>query len=166
MVNKQDKAILKLIFKPITKIFESSLLFHVIVCIVTAIIYGLYLYIKPEVDLENNYIDILNTIGILSTFIIFVSERIDIKDLIKMTNTVSIKGVFKEHIITEADYLINTFMSFITIELLLLAIQYLLLIFELMRIYLLIWSIVYLIFGFLLIIGIWHGIEINKKTDK
>lgn len=163
MISEQDRAIFKIIFKPIKKVFDSSVFFHAVVLTVAIAIFCTYTYVKPNINLENEYISILNTIGILSTFIIFVSERVEIKDLLHMKKKVTIRRFGKEVTTTESDYLINTFMSFITIELILLAIQYVLLVFDLVYMFLLIWSIIYLIFGFLLIIGIWHGIAIYKK---
>ncbi|MDF9824488.1 putative neutral ceramidase superfamily lipid hydrolase [Breznakia sp. PF5-3] len=144
--------------KKIRQIFtESYKSIHFIPWIISILIFVIFFLIKNDAIIKNitdNYLEILNAISILSTFFLFGMENIDFKKMLKKLSVQrKTKGIF----ITEGTSLINTYYSFLLIQVFLISVQYLLFLFSIYFVFLLILTIMYMIIGFLFVILSWHG---------
>lgn len=158
---------MKLLFKFTMKLFKQSYYSirsaHYLVLLLSFLIYYLFKD-KINIDFSKEYISILNTVGILSTFYILAIEKLNFKELVSRYKNMVKSGILfgRKTKISQGDQITNTFFSFIIIEVVLLSVQYILYIFNLIYPLLLILSIMYMTVGFILAIGTWHGIEIIK----
>ncbi len=168
---KSVKLILMLFLKAWKQFRSSMFIFHAIVFVITFFIY--YIFKKYSLDQKTwatNYVDMLNTIGILSAFYIFALDKLNFGYLASKypkKQKAYRKWFCKEYVnIPQGEIIINTCLSMVVIEVLLLGIQYLSFIFQKMSVGILILSIVYLVVGFVVLVGIWHGTELSINRDE
>ncbi|SJZ60409.1 hypothetical protein [Anaerorhabdus furcosa] len=158
---------MKILWEFTKKIFRqyhsSYKLIHLLIIVLSCLLFLLYINIEIEEVIRNSitfdYLGILNTIGILSTFLVLAVDKINFRELIEKYREV--ENVSKNFSTSQGDRLVNTFFTILISEVILLALQYVLYIFNIEFILLLFLSIFYLVIGFILIIGTWHGSEIN-----
>ena len=131
---------------------------HVFLLILSLIFYALYYYFGSYMD-PDSYLGILNSIGILSTFFLLAIEKIDYQGL---RNDYKSEVKFGRDSFSEGQILVNTFFSMLIVEVLLLGLQYILFIFNFQTQYFLFLSILYMISGFIIVVGTWHGRESKK----
>ncbi|MFV0550504.1 MAG: hypothetical protein ACK5L6_01095 [Anaerorhabdus sp.] len=154
------KLIWKFFLKIGKQIYNSYREVHYICFILASIIFGIYFLLKIEKSNQFDYLNILNTIGILSTFLVLALDKIDFFELTTRFKRRVKSGNGIE--ISQGDKMTNTFFSLLIVEVLLLGLQYILYIFNIELVFFLFLSIVYMIVGFILIVGVWHGSEIHK----
>lgn len=128
---------------------------HLFLVIVSAILYCVFNYLGKWIS-SDEYLGILNSIGILSTFFLLAIEKIDYRAL-RSEYKKEVK--FGRKVFSEGQVLVNTIFSILIVEVVLLGIQYLLFIFKYFNVALLILSLLYMISGFIVVVGTWHGRE-------
>lgn len=118
------------------------------------IVFGIYKYLGKES--VNNYIDILNAIGILTTFYLFGMEKLELTKMLKSMKK-KLPPRRNGNVYTEGMMLVQTYFALIIIQVLLLTVQYILIIFNYESVFLLFMSIMYTFTSFFFSLASWHG---------
>lgn len=136
---------------------------------------GVILYavsIKLDIALnESKFIEVLNGIGLLSTFLIFVVEKIDYQFLNRiLIEDGKILGIYDKKLqwlkYRQSLLLRHTIFSYVIIIIILIFIEYFLYSIGKMNLFLLYCLMCYIFLGFIICIGIWDYIaKHNKKQD-
>lgn len=152
--------------KFVTKIFKlywhSFISVHIVIILVSAIVYCIYRSNSDSLTIENNYIALLNGMGVLTSFFILVIDKINLQALNEFYR--SRENVpFAKREITQGAKAINLVFSMTFSMFLLLGSQYILLFFDIKILQLLILLVLYVFGGFIVVLGIWHGLELKSK---
>lgn len=104
-----------------------------------------------------DYIDILNTIGVLTAFYLFGMEKIDLVDMMKRFTKESRLTPKGQKYCKQGTRMVYTYYSLLLIEVLLIGVQYILYLFQCEYIVLLFLSICYMLTAIIFSILCWHG---------
>lgn len=134
--------------------------------IITSIVIQIGLNVRlSKIDnpaIYNDYLSILNSLGILGTFFVLALDKINFTKILK--NFAKDTHVsFTSKTVPEGSLLTNTLFSIFVAEVVLITLQYVLYMFEIKFIFLLILSTCYMLVGFVFIVCVWHGIEIYAE---
>lgn len=154
--------------KAFRMIRDSDWLSHII----TFLISGVLIFVFYKIALPNmgkktvqlildQFINILSSIGILSAFFILALDKVNVSKIVMRFNR-----KIKNKTYSEGDMLINTIFSYFIINMLLIVMQFIGILFDIKSIPVLILNIVYMLFGFMIVVGSWQGQEtqlIEKK---
>lgn len=154
--------ILKAVKKIIMVFYHSFIIVHPI-AIMTSIALT---YLHTKVDFKVNsdlYLNITSSVGILTAFVILAVDKINFKSLICDYNEWVYINFFSKIQVQFGQKVTNTLFTLITFNVFILAIQYVLLVFGYESVFLIFLSISYLVISFLVIVAIWHGLEIDVK---
>lgn len=120
--------------------------------------------VKNYVDstiVSTNYVSLLNGMGVLTSFFILVIDKMDLGKLnIRFNNLENIPFTKKQ--IRQGSKALNLIFSITFSMFVLLAIQYILLFFNVLFLILLILLIVNIFTGFIIVLVLWHTIEGNN----
>ena len=108
-----------------------------------------------------NYVDMLNSIGILTAFYLFGMEKIDLEDMMKRY-TLKSKPVFSNKIYKQGTRMVYTYYSLMLTQVFLIGLQYIMFILGCESIVLLILSICYMVVSIIFAVLCWHGYLIMK----
>ncbi|MDE8082136.1 hypothetical protein PT105_05750 [Erysipelothrix rhusiopathiae] len=154
--------IVKAFFSKMCRLYTKSYLsVHTFLIALTT---GIYLLINKNggIDIDQIYIEMLNGMGILTSFFILVIDKINIRSLGKRYPDIVKAGLFKKYEINEGTKLMNTLFSLTISMFLILGLSYILLLFKIKSFYLLIMLIVYIFVSFVITISIWHAFELKE----
>lgn len=127
---------------------------------------GIYLLVNENggADFQLIYIEMLNGMGILTSFFILVIDKINIRSLSNRYPKIVSTGIINKFEINEGTKLMNTLFSLTTSMFIILGLSYILLLFKVKSLFLLILLIVYIFVSFIIAISIWHAFEL-KQVD-
>ena len=154
--------------KAFRMIRDSDWLSHII----TFLISGVLIFVFYKIALPNmgkktvqlildQFINVLSSIRILSAFFILALDKVNVSKIVMRFNR-----KIKNKTYSEGDMLINTIFSYFIINMLLIVMQFIGILFDIKSIPVLILNIVYMLFGFMIVVGSWQGQEtqlIEKK---
>lgn len=154
--------IIKVFFSKMYRLYKTSY-FSVHFFLVSASLVLFFLTDKLSViEIESIYTEILNGMGILTSFFILVIDKINIQSLGVRYPQKTTCGLTKSHTINEGTKLMNTLFSLTISMFLILGLSYILLLFRINSVFLLILLIVYIFVSFIIAISIWHTFELKK----
>lgn len=104
-----------------------------------------------------DYINILNTIGVLTAFYLFGMEKIDLVDMMKRFTAESRLTPNGKKIYKQGTRMVYTYYSLLLVEVFLIGIQYILYLFQCEYIVMLFLSICYMLTAITFAILCWHG---------
>lgn len=148
--------IAKDIIKNFVKIHVISYkILHIIpICLSVALYLTTNIFpVREKID----YINILNTIGVLSAFFLFGMEKIDLVDMMKRFTVESRLTPKSQKIYKQGTRMVYTYYSLLLCEVFLIGIQYILYLFGYDSILLLFLSICYMLTAITFAILCWHG---------
>lgn len=115
--------------------------------------------VRTDID----YINILNTIGVLSAFYLFGMEKINLADLMRRFTAESKAMIFSGKVYKQGTRMVYTYYSLLLVEVFLIGLQYILYLFGYESIILLFLSICYMLTAIIFAVLCWHGyLFINK----
>lgn len=156
-------------FMKIPKLFIYSYKMVHLITVMMAIIIQICLNVRlANIEapiIYQDYLSILNTLGILETFFVLALDKINFVKILK--NYIQMVHVpLTSKSLPEGSLLTNTLFSIFISEVLLITIQYLLYMFEVKNLFLLILSTCYMLIGFIFVVCVWHGIEIYSDDNE
>lgn len=133
--------------------------------IVISLIFNHLVSIYIDFDsISKNYVTLLNGMGVLTSFFILSIDKVNLVNLNsrfkKMENI-----AFSKKEIRQGTKALNLIFSLTFSMFILLGMQYILLFLNKISLLLLIMLIVYIFAGFIIILGIWHGLELIEVEN-
>lgn len=136
---------------------------HLVVFLVASIIFLAFTFIYEVHINESNFITLLNGMGFMTSFFILVIDKINLKRL-RASYSKNVSTDFKRREITQGNKMLNTIFSMTLSMFFLLGAQYLLLFFGITQLFLLVLLVMYVFGSFILILMVWHGIEMSNVS--
>ncbi|KAF0226168.1 MAG: hypothetical protein FD179_999 [Erysipelotrichaceae bacterium] len=161
---------MKIIFNLIRKFFRiywtSYILVHIFLFATSYFISSLILTnANPEV-ISENHIVLLNGMGVMTSFFILVIDKLNLARLKTMYTKIEKVPLVKREI-TQGVRMLNFIFSITFSMFILLGTQYIMLLFGEKSMFFLSALMLYVFIGFIVVLGVWHGLEIldDVKTD-
>lgn len=156
------------ILKKVLQIYDHSYKkFHIVALISIAILSFVFNHFNIQFDEEKTG-TLVTTLGILTTFFLIATERINPDTINKIfTSRKTIISIlrFKQLVFTDGKLHKNTIFSIILTNVILIFFVFVFYLLNLDIRYLLISSTVYLFFGFMYMVSIWNlGLNVDKQT--
>lgn len=145
-------------FKKIFKLYYNSFLsVHFIILAISLILYYFTVNYIDSKLISDNYVGLLNGMGVLMSFFILVIDKMELSKLnIKYGNRVNIP--FRKRQIREGSKALNLIFSITFSMFSLLGLQYIILFFDLKIALLLILLILNIFSGFIIVLVLWHNL--------
>lgn len=162
--DKRNGILVFMLLKQIGRIFEVSYKsIHSTSLIVSVLLISIY-YFNNYHTLDENYLTILGSVGLLSTFFLFGMGKLDFTEMLTTLDKDERRYNGKEY--KQGLLLVNTYYSLILTQVILIGLQYTFYLFGIKLIALLFMSVIYMIIGFAFAVGGWHGYTLNKKAKR
>ncbi|QIK57778.1 hypothetical protein G7059_07970 [Erysipelothrix sp. HDW6A] len=153
--------IVKNFFIKMYKLYRSSYFsVHIFLILLS---FALYFFIRKYnvLNVDQVFTEVLNGMGILTSFFILVIDKINVKSLgDRYPNRIRC-GFIKKYSISEGIKLMNTIFSLTISMFAILGTNYILLLFGVKNVVLLTCLIVYIFVSFIIAISIWHAFELK-----
>lgn len=156
------KPFLNILKKFIRIYLTSYILVHILIFVSAHLISFLISKYSSTEVINLNHVVLLNGMGVMTSFFILVIDKLSLTKL-KILFTEREKVLLSKREITQGLRMINLIFSITFSMFILLGTQYILLLFDIKYMFLLAALMLYVFVGFVVVLGVWHGLEILEE---